>query len=287
VIEVRLLQPDEAPQVQPVTAAAFAGLDRDRRRPVTAWTDERREWFGRRVRHFLAHDPDLQWVAVQDGRFVGVAMASLRDGLWGLSLLVVRPDTQSAGVGRRLIDAALGDHTGRGVICASDDGRALRRYAAAGFDVHPCLVLRGVPDAAGFPTDPAVREGVDREFADAVDVAVRGAGHGPDHDLLQGGRGFGLTYDAGGRRGYCYSGDGGWVSLVAGTDQDVATALLAEALRRHAAAGVSVTVSHVTGGQQWALRVGLAARLTIAIDGAVCWRGMPEPTAYLPSGALL
>ncbi len=286
-IEVRLLQPEEAPKVAPVTASAFADLDRRHHRPAPPWTDQRRAWFERRVRHFLEQDPGLQWVAVSDDRFVGVAMASLREGLWGLSLLVVRPDAQSGGIGRQLIDAALGDHTGRGVICASDDGRALRRYAAAGFEVHPCLVLTGPPDASSFAAHPAIREGVDRELADAVDRLVRGAAHGPDHELLQGGRGFGLTYEAGGRRGYCYASDEGWLSIVAGTDEGVSTALLRETLRRHADAGAETTVSHVTAGQQWALRVGLDAGLKIAIDGAVCWRGMPEPSAYLPSGSLL
>ncbi len=286
-IVVRPLRADDAPGVQQVTEAAFGDYEDRFHEPRLAWTDRRREWFAARVAHFLEHDPGRQHVAVEGERVVGAALASMRVGLWGLSLLVVQPGLQAAGLGRRLIDGALGSHTGRGVICSSQDARAMRRYAAAGFAVHPCFVLTGAPDTASFVRSPAVRDGVDQELADDVDRAVRGSAHGPDHALLRAGRGFGLTFSGGDRRGYCYAGDEGNVGLLAATDEGVATALLEAALIRHAEQGVSATVSHVTGGQQWAVRVALAARLTLAIDGAVCWRGMPEPRAYLPSGALL
>jgi GNAT superfamily N-acetyltransferase len=285
-IELRPLRREEAGLVQPLPAAAFADLDLRMGRSPPPWTEERCAWFDRRVEHFLAHDPDRQFVAVRDGELVGVAMASVREGLWGLSLLVVLPGIQSAGLGRRLMDAALGSHDGRGVIVASDDGRALHRYAAAGFALYPCLEATGRADLAAYVADAHVHGGVEPGFADAVDRVARGAGHGPDHELLAT-RGFALRYEDGVRRGYAYVGDGGWIGLLAGTDEAAASALLWAALARLADSGTEVVLDHLTGGQPWATDIAVASRLRLKLGGAVCWRGMPEPRAYLPSGALL
>src|SRR5439155_22435682 len=49
-----------------------------------------------RLRHLLGTDPGGSWVAESDGGIVGCALGILREGVWGLSLLVVRPDAQSA-----------------------------------------------------------------------------------------------------------------------------------------------------------------------------------------------
>src|SRR5215213_8488892 len=56
-----------------------------------------------RLRHLLATDPGGCWVA-DDGGLAGAALALVREGVWGLSLLIVRPDLQSAGVGRALLE---------------------------------------------------------------------------------------------------------------------------------------------------------------------------------------
>ena len=45
-----------------------------------------------RIGRLLATDPAGAWVAERDGELVGCSLAIMRDGLWGLSLLVVRPD---------------------------------------------------------------------------------------------------------------------------------------------------------------------------------------------------
>lgn len=286
-MELRPLRADDAPRVRLVAHWAFNDLDQRKGRTPTPWADARQQWFERRLRHLLATDPDRQWVAADGEDVVGAAVASVREGLWGLSLLVVRPGTQSAGLGRRLMDAALGEHAGPGVICASDDGRALRRYALGGFALHPCLEGAGRADLGAAIRDARVVEGVDPEFADDVDRAVRGYAHGPDHAFLQAGEGAALRYDGGARRGYAYAGDTGHLSLVAATEPAVAQALLWAVLARHVEAGVDSSVGFVTGGQQWAMEVLVAARLRLTVDGATCWRGMPEPAAYLPNGALL
>jgi GNAT superfamily N-acetyltransferase len=89
------------------------------------------------------------WVAVDaaDGSMVGYARSIERGGLFELSELFVRPDRQSAGVGRQLIERAF--PLGRGnvrVIIATNDVRALARYYAAGTTVRfPVAELGGTP----------------------------------------------------------------------------------------------------------------------------------------------
>ena len=59
-----------------------------------------------RFAHLLATDPGGCWVAQRKERSVGAAIAILREGLWGLSLLVVHPAQQSTGLGRELLARA-------------------------------------------------------------------------------------------------------------------------------------------------------------------------------------
>jgi len=61
----------------------------------------------RLLAHTLASDPDRFWVAVDgDDEVCGFASATLREGLWFLAMLFVRPGTQAAGVGGALMDRA-------------------------------------------------------------------------------------------------------------------------------------------------------------------------------------
>jgi GNAT superfamily N-acetyltransferase len=74
---------------------------------------------------WIAEDPD-------DGSTIGYARSIERRGLFELSELFIRPDRQSAGLSRRLIERAF--PLGRGdvrVIIATTDVRGLRRYYAA------------------------------------------------------------------------------------------------------------------------------------------------------------
>jgi GNAT superfamily N-acetyltransferase len=61
----------------------------------------------RLLAHLLETDPDRFWVAVDDDGVVeGFSSASLRDGLWFLAMLFVRPGLQGGGVGSALMDRA-------------------------------------------------------------------------------------------------------------------------------------------------------------------------------------
>ena len=73
-------------------------------------------------------------------------------------------------------------------------------------------------------------------------------------------------------------------AALAATDRRTAARLLWAALLT---ATGDAEVPHVTGANQWALQVGLAAGLTVRTEGYLGVRGMKPPTPYLHNGALL
>lgn len=289
-VTVRKLAEADVAAAGEVQRSAFDDHDRRHGDPVPETTPERIEAQEHRIRHFIAHDPDGSWVAESDGRVVGVALALKRGAMWGLSLLVVDPGRQGRGVGRRLLDAALGyaDPNAPAVILSSRDPRAMHRYASAGFDLFPQIRATGTvaPDRLQQPELP-VRSGGPSDFAmaDEVDRLVRGAPRGPDHTILAGVCSM-FVVDTGDHRGYAYL-RGGRVLTVTAGDDTTATALLWRCLAETSAAGVEVHVDHVTGDQQWAVRTAVAAGLTMSPAGPVFWRGRTPPAAYLPTGAYL
>jgi ribosomal protein S18 acetylase RimI-like enzyme len=122
-----------------------------------------------------------------DGSMVGYARSIERGGLFELTELFVRPDRQSAGLGRRLIDLAFPD--GRGevrVIVATGDVRALARYYGAGTVVRfPIAELGGAPrpgDAGDLEAVPATQRDIP-EFA-AIEEAVVGYPRRADYAWL-------------------------------------------------------------------------------------------------------
>ena len=209
-----------------------------------------------RIHRLLATDPGGAWAAEDEaGALAGVALALRREAVWGLSMLVVRPDAQSRGIGRALLDRTLEYAAGtRGaIILASDDARALRAYARAGFTMHPAAAADGVP--CGVRADPSVRlfSSADHPLAAAVDRAVRTAPHGADLDVLAAG----------------------------------AAALLRSVLARVPAGG-RATVDWLTGAQRWAVDVALEAGLELRLSKAVFLRGDVGPfRPYLPAGSYL
>ena len=238
-----------------------------------------------RLRRILATDPGGCWVTEDAAGLTGVGLALLRDGLWGLSLLVVRPDLQSTGIGGALLGRTLeyGASAHGGIILASLDSRALRAYARAGFALHPSLSATGVP--RGMVDCAAVRpfSADDHELAAAVDRAVRGAPHGADLDALAQAGNELLTYPG---RGYAVH-LAGTVKTIAAFDDEAAAALLRTALAR-TPPDAQAEIRWLTGAQQWAIDVALAARLALGVGGAVCLRGdVGTFQPYLPGGAYL
>jgi GNAT superfamily N-acetyltransferase len=238
-----------------------------------------------RIRHVLGTDPGGSWVAESGDGILGCALGIVREGVWGLSLLVVRPDAQSAGLGRALLARAhaYGDGARGRIILASPDPRALRAYARLGLTAHPCLWARGVP--LGVTVPPGVRPGTlaDLPLTEAVDREVRGAAHGQDiAALVQAGAKLLVAPS----RGYALH-KGGELKLLAARDEDAARELLQAAL---AAAGEEkATVDWLTAGQDWAVPVCLDARLELRGDAGAVFLGgdVGRFRPYLPSGAYL
>lgn len=280
--DLRPLRDDDVVAAHEITVAAFAELDATRGDPEQPQPSP--EGAHARIRHLMATDPGGCWAAVDgDDRPIGVALALVREGVWGLSLLVVRPDVQSAGAGGALLHAALGhgrDARG-GVILGSSDPRALRAYHRAGFTMHPAAVAAGTPEGveahpAVEPFDP-VR---DAAMAAEVDRAVRGAAHGEDLEVLAASSEL-LALPG---RGYVAHRDGE-VKLLAAADERAARALLRTALAR---ASGKAEVSWLTAAQRWAVDVVVDARLQLDLWGAVFVRGdVGRFTPYIPSGAYL
>ena len=240
---------------------------------------------GRRARallrfaRYLELDPGGQWVAEIDGEVVGCANAIMREGLWGLGLFAVASEHQGRGVGRRLLDAALayGDGARGGWIMSSEDPKAMRRYALAGFDLRPCVAAAGM-----LRTDlPAVEvdESSDLRRIEPISRAVRGAAHGDD---LAGLPGRLLTLPG----GFAIHEEGS-VRVLAALDDDTATRLL-RACFAQAPRGATVQVDLLTAGQDWAIRPCLEAGLALSPSGAVFTRGDVGPMRpYVPTGSWL
>jgi GNAT superfamily N-acetyltransferase len=284
-MEIRPLTADDVPAAD---RAAWSAL-REHIPDAFAHENEERARRGQyRIAHLLETDPDGAWVAEADGEVVGIGLALLREGVWGLSLLAMRPGLQSRGGGRRLLEATLRYAEGaRGaIILSSTDPRAMRRYALAGFELRPSVTFAGIVDRSAIPAGLRSRPAsaaADRELCDAVSRNVRGAAHGPDLEMFEAVGGSLLVHD-----------DGGWAAvrdgspaLVAARDDAIATDLLWSTLAT-GGPGETVHVDFVTAGHDWAVQACLAARLALSPDGPVFVRGDVGPFApYLPSGAYL
>jgi GNAT superfamily N-acetyltransferase len=282
VTDLRQIRPDEWRVLHELAFAAFTDLEhRLGDPPIEPPPDHVIE---RRFRRVIESDPGGAWLAEENGRPVGAGLAILREGLWGLSMLVVHPDAQSGGIGRALLERTLryGDGARGGIIASSSDARALRAYARAGFALHPAVQAGGVPRRLDVP--PGVRKGslADLGLTEAVDRVVRGAAHGPDIEALLAdsrmfvveGRGYALA-----RRDH--------LAMLAATDVDAARDLL-RAILATAPEGESIRVEYITAAQGWAVDVVLDAGLELGVHNALFLRGDVGPFhPYLPSGAYL
>ncbi len=290
----RPMRPEDVPVAERLSDEAFLDLDRrvfrrDQPDPQPRTDDHRAGWV-ERTRHFLDTDAAGCWVATDpDGTMVGFATSIRREGTWILATYAVRPGQQGRGIGKQVLDLALTHSRGclRGMLSASDDPKAVRRYLVAGFTMHPQMYLTGSVDRTAIPagTGTRVREGsaADTELMDSLDRRARGAAHGPDHPLMQ--RLFRcLVSDTAAGSGYAYLSRAGSVVLLAASHRRTAQQLLWTAI---ADGPAEQTVGHVTAANDWAVDVGTAARLDLHTSGYLALRGMRPPTTYLHNGALL
>jgi len=285
-VRVRPLRPDEAAEAHLLSSRAFDELDRASGVVPSEHTDDWLERGRGRVAHLQRTDPGGAWAAEQDGALVGVALASVREQLWFLSLLAVEPGLQGAGTGRLLLEAALGTAQGAAAawILSSEDPRALRRYARAGFALEPGYATSGRVDRALLPAVPDVRDGswdADGERVEAVVRGLRGAGFGPDLAAFQGSGARLLLTDTARGAGFAVLSPAGLRPLGA-TTPAAAQALLWAALGEVEG---DPAVEFLTARQGWAVEVVVQSRLALRPASSSCHRGLLGPfTPYLPSG---
>ena len=290
---VRPMTAEDVRAVERLTDEAFWDLMVRTHRP--GWPererhDEARAHDGRaRAQHLMGSDPRGCWVAEDDHGVLGAALSMKRDLTWLLASFAVRAGFQGRGVGRPLLDAALTYGSGclRGMIAASEDPRAIRRYRLAGFTLHPTMVLRGPVPRETLPVVERVREGSagDIDLMNSVDRQVRDAAHGVDHELLTRGHRL-VVADRATGSGYAYLAPDGGPYLLAATNRRTATDLLWEVLAA-SSPDTSVSVPHITAANEWAIDVGMVCRLELWTDGYLALRGMRPPLPYLHSGYFL
>lgn len=240
------------------------------------------------VRQLLDSDAAGAWCVTDGDEVVGVALAGLRERLWFLAQLHVAPTYQGAGLGRRLLEAALGYGAGAAgmLLHSSLDPQAMRCYQRAGFALEPALQATGRVRRDAVPALSGVREG-DRGDLDLIadlDRLQRGGPHGPDLDVLLRFDARLLVLDDGPRRGYALIDDG--PRILTATDVRSAATLLWAALAESGDGDVALAI--LRADQQWAVDVAVTAGLRLGPTGPLCRRGNPGPLApYLPHNALL
>jgi GNAT superfamily N-acetyltransferase len=285
--------------VRPMTAADADGVYQTSSQAIPATDEERRQVMNRsaeevarrkqRYRHFLKHDPEGAWVAVDGDGVAGVALALAREDIWVLSLFAVAEGYRDEGLGKTLLDRALLYAQGcRGaMIASSTHPAAIRRYALAGFSLQPTLMASGKVRREALPAGLKAREGThaDLELAARVDRAVRGAPHGPDLEFILRSGSRLLVAEGPEGCGYAIVWEGS-PGLLAATTPEAATDLLWSCLAE--SDGDGVEVHWITDAQNWALPVTLGASLSLSPAGPICVRGELGPlTPYLPSGPFL
>jgi GNAT superfamily N-acetyltransferase len=288
---IRPMRPDDVAAAERLSAESFFELDqrtfqRGRPDPELRPASGAGNWVTRTL-HFLETDPGGCWVAEDDSGMVGMATSFVRDKTWCLATYAVRPGLQGRGLGKQLLEAAMHHGRGclRGMLSASSDPKAVRRYRLAGFSLHPQMFLTGKVDHTAIPVIEKVREGgsSDTDLMDSIDRQVREAAHGPDHQLMQG-MWRSIVSDTTTGSGYAYLDEQGRVALLAATNRRTAARLLWTAL---ADGGEEQTVRHITVANEWAVDIGLAARLELHTEGYLALRGMKPPAPYVHNGALL
>jgi GNAT superfamily N-acetyltransferase len=240
------------------------------------------------INQLLQVDAGGAWVAVLDGQVCGAAMAGLREGLWYLAHLHVRPGLQGRGVGRRLLEAALsyGAEVRGRLLHSSLDPQAMRCYHRAGFALEPALQATGIVRRTALPTAGRVRHGGinDLDLVAAVDRTQRGAAHGPDFEVLMQAGAQLLILEEERQHGYTLI-EAGQPTTVAATEAFAAAALLWAAL---AESNGPITVQVLRADQQWAIDVVLQAGLELKATGPLCRQGDTGPLMpYLPHTGVL
>ncbi|MFS3129678.1 N-acetyltransferase family protein [Nocardioides sp. Bht2] len=287
---IRPMQEADLPAVVALRNLGFHDLDRrtlPRHVAVPALPDEANSalWMDR-TRFVLSTDPGGCWVAETEHGVVGFATSTVRELTWLLHTYVVHPEAQGRGIGRALLNSAAAHGAGclRAMLSASADPAAVRRYLAAGFELHPQMTASGTVDRGAIPTITKIRDGGpnDRDLMDSLDRRLRHSAHGVDHGWLLEHLPL-LVSETSTGSGYAYLNPDGGAVLLAAENRRTAARLLWAALAASAPGG-AVAQDHITGANQWALQVATSAGLSINPSGYLAVRGMKPPGPYLHHG---
>ena len=292
--EVVIRQLEEA-DVEPVARAAWAPLREATIRyhheeMPDLQTDEAAARSRDRIDHIRRHDPEGSWVAELAGEIVGVGLATVREGIWFLSLLTVSGEVQSKGVGRKLLDATLAYAEGcKGSwIMSSLDPRALHRYGAAGFSLHPGYEAKAKVNRSLLTAQPAVREGsydTDAGWIDDLIRTLRGAAYGPDIEATKARGARLLVIAEGEQRAYSFFGNKNVWNLGA-TSAELAQRILIASVAEGMGDDGEFSIGALTATQQWAIDVALDLKMSLVPGVSLCLQGELGPmTPYLPNGA--
>ena len=193
-----------------------------------------REFANVKVSEMIAHDGFAGLVAERDGQLLGSAFIDERSVIAGIGPVTVDPTAQDAGIGRALMEAALGREHDRGtvgvrLVQTAYHYRSLALYAKLGFVVRePLSVLRGGAPAISIP-GRGVRPAEQADLGRCGDLCVRVHGHernGELSDAIEAGTAR-VVERPGGICGYATGFGYGW-HAVAETNEDL-IALLASA----------------------------------------------------------
>ena len=141
-----------------------------------------------------ANTADKWWVAEDGGRVVGYARSTQRDGIRQLTEFFVRPDVQSGGVGRGLLERVFPPEGARGrLLLATQDTRALARYLKSGmlarFPVyHFSRPRRNTPYAGDLESRPISPDQNGLAMLGSIDREVLGFRRDADHRWLMSNR---------------------------------------------------------------------------------------------------
>ena len=290
---VRPMTQDDVIGVERLTSEGFYDLDVRTHRahlpPPSPRSPEKTVNWQIRVRHMVEQDPGGCFVAEDASGLIGASIALRRELMWILAAYVVKPGLQGRGVGKQLLDASLQHGRGclRGLIASSEDPPAVRRYRLAGFTLHPAMYLRGRVPRAALPVVERVRDGsaADIDLMNSVDRQTREAAHGVDHELMSSMYRL-VVVDRSTGSGYAYVEPGGGPYLLAATNRRTAADLLWETLAA-SSPDRTLVIGHVTAANEWAVDVGMAARMDLHTAAYLAMRHMKPPMPYLPSGHFL
>jgi len=273
--------------------------------------------------HTLETDPARFWVTVDaSGAVAGFSSATLREGLWFLAMLFVRPELQAQGVGAALMDRAQAacdvDPGGRAVpgpdapfdsgidtwgMC-TDTAQPVSNglYAQRGMlpripiwrlvgEVRRWSAVPPLPRSLeAVPFETIVVDGPEggrrlEEMVNAVDRELIGAAHPADHAFLRrdGRTGFLVRERGNGRiHGYVYGSGGGRLGPLAALDPELQPGLCGVAVREMPALGT--VAMWVPGTADRAMRALLDAGLRFeGFPGLVCWSHPDHPfERYVP-----